>query len=101
VDWAAQGNGASVQLTIAQTGGPGDTRSYQAVLGRTPGMSKQGIWQFGTANAPLELTLTLSHVSAKPGGPATQANLWASYPLTQAEGVHKVIASWPIDASQS
>ncbi len=101
VDWTAQDNGASVQLTIAQTGGPGDACSYQTVLGFAPGMSKQGIWQLGGGAAALELTLTLSQAPAAQGGTAPQANLWASYPLTQAEGVHKVIASWPIGAPQA
>lgn len=98
VDWAAQGDGSSVLLKIAQTAGPGDAKSYQAVLGRTPGMNKQGIWQFG-AGIPLELTLTLSQVPGTQDNPQPQANLWASYPLTNAEGVHKVIATWPIDTS--
>ncbi|MCX4161515.1 MULTISPECIES: hypothetical protein [Paraburkholderia] len=88
-------------MKISQTSGPGVPRDYQATLKSTPSAAAQGIWRFGTATEPLELTLTLSSVAGTPGGPATQANLWASYPLTQAEGVHKVIASWPIGTPQN
>jgi hypothetical protein len=101
VDWTASSDGLSVKLTIAQTGGPGEQRQYAATLGTGPGLAPQGIWRFGAQSAPLELTLTLSSVSVGPGSAAMKANLWASYPLTQAEGVHKVVASWPIGTSQS
>lgn len=98
-----QDGGSKVKVTVIQTAGPGADQEVgkSAKLGTPPGSANQGIWRFGTPLVSLELTLTLKIVPAVQGGAGWSGQLWAAYPLTQSEGVNRVIATWPLRASNS
>ena len=97
VEWTPLDGGASVNVTVMQSAGPGaDNVGKTAKLGTPPDCASQGIWKFGTPSASLELTLTLRIVPAGQAGAGARGQLWAAYPLTQAEGANRVIATWPL-----
>jgi hypothetical protein len=103
VVWTPQEGGSKVNVTVTQTAGPGADQEVDkfAKLGTPPRSANQGIWRFGTPSVSLELTLTLKIVPAVQGGAGGRGQLWAAYPLTQSEGINRVIAAWPLSASNS
>jgi Papain-like cysteine protease AvrRpt2 len=102
VEWPPLDGDSSVNVTVTQSAGPGaDNVGKTAKLGTPPECASQGIWKFGTPATPVELTLTLRIVPAGQAGERARGQLWAAYPLKQAEGANRVIATWPLGVASN
>jgi hypothetical protein len=89
VSWHWLDEGRRVQVEMSQVAGPGGTSRHEATLGFGSSEQRARTWVFGTAEFPVDATLSVRQESSR-----TQPLLWANVPLSANEFYSDAIGQW-------
>ncbi|WP_233838080.1 hypothetical protein [Paraburkholderia sp. ZP32-5] len=89
VDWKWHDEGQRIDVDLLQLAGPGMPHHYTGILSLAPAGLRSRTWVFGSADAPVDVTLSLRREH-----PDANSLLWANVPLKPDEFFSDAIAQY-------